>query len=68
VNLPSCLRQSGHSNRSTQRGSAVLIVLALLACMSILMAANSDLLATLKQELRLLDQHQMKKYGPGAGD
>ena len=60
------LHQSLHPNQSTQRGSAVLIVLVLLACIGILMAANTDTLAALKQELRLLDQRQLKKYGSSA--
>jgi hypothetical protein len=50
-----------------RRGSAVLIILVLLACIGILVAANSDILAALKQELRLLDHHQMKKYGSSTG-
>ena len=53
--------------RAKTRGSAVLIILVLLACIGVLMAANSDALAALKQELRLLDQNQMKKYGTEAG-
>jgi len=59
--------RSRHRTHPTRRGSAVLIVLVLLACIGILMAANSDTLAALKQELRLLEQHQMKKYGSSAG-
>lgn len=49
---------------TTTRGSAVLIVLVLLGCIGVLMAVNSDALAALKQQLRLIDQHQLKKYGP----
>ena len=48
------------------RGSAVLIILVLLACMAIILAANSAMLHSLKQELKLIDQQQQKKYGPGA--
>ena len=48
------------------RGSAVLIILVLLACMAIILAANSAMLHSLNQELKLIDQQQQKKYGPGA--
>ena len=48
------------------RGSAILIILVLLACMAIILAANSAMLHSLNQELKLIDQQQQKKYGPGA--
>jgi type II secretory pathway component PulK len=48
------------------RGSAVLIILVLLACMMALLAANSTSLHALKQELKSIDAHQQKKYGGGA--
>lgn len=51
---------------AASRGSAILIILVLLACMAIMLAANSALLHSLKQELKLIDQQQQKKYGPGA--
>ena len=51
---------------AAQRGSSVLIILVLLACMAIILAANSATLHSLKQELKLIDQHQQKKYGPSA--
>ena len=60
-------KQSSRNHPSTaSRGSAVLIILVLLACMAIILAANSATLASLKQELKLIDQQQQKKYGPGA--
>ena len=52
--------------RAAQRGSAILIILVLLACMAIILAANSAMLHSLNQELKLIDQQQQKKYGPGA--
>ena len=50
-----------------RRGSAVLIVLVLLACMTVFVFTNTQTLRNLKQELKLLDDHQQKKYGPGTG-
>jgi hypothetical protein len=48
-----------------QRASAVLIVLALLACIAIILAATSTALTVLDREIHRLDQHQLKKYGQG---
>ncbi len=60
-------KASKRNHRSAaSRGSAVLIILVLLACMAIMLAANSAMLHSLKQELKLIDQQQQKKYGPGA--
>jgi hypothetical protein len=44
-----------------QRGSAVVVYLALLAIMVILSAANSNTLLHLHRELNLLDQRQVKR-------
>src|ERR1051325_5111490 len=49
-----------------QRGSAVFIVLALLAIVAAIVVANTRTLHHLKAELRLIDQEQQKKYEPGA--
>jgi len=51
---PRCLR--------AQRGSSVLIIFTLLACMAIIVVANSTTLALLKQELRATDQKQQRRY------
>jgi type II secretory pathway component PulK len=51
---------------SSRRGSAVLIILVLLAVMALLIAANSHTLHLLKQELKQIDKGQQKKYGAGA--
>jgi ABC-type lipoprotein export system ATPase subunit len=41
----------------------VLIVLALLACIALILAATSTTLTFLGREIQRLDQHQLKKYG-----
>ena len=46
-----------------RQGTSVLIILALLACMAILVTANSTALALLKQELSLIDQRQQQRHG-----
>jgi type II secretory pathway component PulK len=51
-----------HSSRR-RRGASVLIILTLLACMGIMVAANSTALALLKQELKLVDQRQQQRHG-----
>jgi type II secretory pathway component PulK len=53
--------------RTGERGVSVLIILTLLACMAILVVANSTALALLKQELKLIDQQQQQKYGQSPG-
>ena len=53
--------------RGSERGASVLVILALLACMALLVAANAESLAHLKQELRLIDRQQQQRYGPGPG-
>jgi hypothetical protein len=49
-----------------QRGSAVVVYLALLAIMVILSAANSNTLLHLHRELNLLDQRQVKRLNASA--
>ena len=49
-----------------ERASTVLVVLVLLACLVLLIAANSGTLSHFKEELKLLDRQQLEKYGPGA--
>lgn len=53
--------------RRAERGISLLIILALLAAMAIIVAANATAIALLKQELKLIDQHQLKKYGQSPG-
>jgi Na+-transporting NADH:ubiquinone oxidoreductase subunit NqrC len=52
--------------RSQSGGSTVLVVLVLLGCMALFIAGNLQTLRHLKQELKLLDDQQLKKYGQGA--
>jgi len=52
---------------STQNGSAVLIILVLLACMAAMLAANSTTLHALHHELKQVDIRQQKKFGPAPG-
>jgi hypothetical protein len=53
--------------RTAERGSSVLIILVLLACMAIMLAANSTAIALLKQEIQFIDRQQQQKYGQSAG-
>ena len=53
-----------HSARGTQ-GSTVLIVLVLLACLVVMLAANSTTLHVFKQELQRIDAKQKLKFEPG---
>lgn len=46
-------------------GFSVLIVITLLACMAVLIAANSQAIHLFKKELLLLDHAQQQKYGQG---
>jgi hypothetical protein len=52
--------------RRRQRGSAVVLYLALLAIMVILSAANSNTLLHLHRELNLLNQRQIKRLNASA--
>lgn len=48
--------------RPRERASAVLIVLVLMLIMATLVMSNSATLYQLKQELRLVEKRQLKKY------
>jgi hypothetical protein len=50
-------------NGRTERGYSVLIILALLAWMAIILAANSSTLQLLSDELKLINHQQLQKYG-----
>jgi len=56
----------GSRASTTRRGSAVLIVLVLLACMALVAFSNSDTLASLKKEIQLIDRQQQQRYEPSA--
>jgi len=49
------------------RASAILVVLVFLACMALIVVVNTNTLHLLKQELKMIDQQQQKKYGQGPG-
>ena len=66
MNLPHPSLFSPRRRSASQRGSAVLVVLVLIACMAIMLNANSRTLYTLKQELRLLNAQQQSKYAQPA--
>ncbi len=52
--------------RRRQRGSAVVLYLALLGIMVILSAANTNTLLHLHREMNLLDQRQIKRLNASA--
>ncbi len=52
--LPSSIRR--------ERGSALLIVLTLMVVMSALVIGNSLVLGQLRQELKLIDRQQQRKF------
>ena len=53
--------------RQGRQGSAVLVILVLLAAMSAIVIANTHTLHLLKQELRLLDARQKQRLSAGSG-
>ena len=50
------------AGRRHQRGSATLIVFALLGCMAIFIMANAITLHRLDRELRLIEKQQLRHY------
>lgn len=57
-------RQSAVSSQRSARGSATILVLALVAIMMVFLTANQLVLHNLKRELRLVEQKQLKKFQP----
>lgn len=53
--------------RAQKQASAILIVLILLACMVVFVTVNTKTLYALKEELRLIDEQQQKKYEQNSG-
>jgi type II secretory pathway component PulK len=51
--------------RSRTRGSAVLVVMILLAVLAVFVAVNTQTLHQLKAELKLIEQKQQARYGQG---
>ena len=54
------------ARRRGHRGSAVLVVLVLLAVMSAMIIANTHTLHALKEELKLLNERQIQRLRTGA--
>jgi hypothetical protein len=63
MNLPFNSKPQSRSP-NLQRGSATILVLALLAILVLYMNSNQLALHTLKRDLRLIDQKQLKKFQP----
>ncbi len=57
-------RLDQNRRRRTNRGSAVLVVLVLLAVMGTLAVSNTRVLSGLKQDLRILEKQQLEKFRP----
>ena len=55
-----------HPTRRGERGSATVLVLALVAMMMAFLTANQLVLHNLKRELRIVEQKQLKKFQPPA--
>ena len=55
------ISQSHFTGRRRQNGSAVFIFISLLAIMMILVAANTDALSHLHQEIKLLQHRQIER-------
>ena len=50
--------------RRRQAGTMLIVVMALLAVISMLLICNSQILFSLKQELKRVEKLQLKKYTP----
>jgi type II secretory pathway component PulK len=59
--------QAALSPRPGERGSAVLIVLVLIAVMVIVSMSNVDTLDALKKEIQLIDRQQQQRYEQSQG-
>lgn len=59
-------RAAARPYRRRERGSATILVLALVAIMMVFLTANQLVLHNLKRELRLVEQKQLKKFQPPA--
>jgi type II secretory pathway component PulK len=54
-------RSAAHGSRATERGVAVIIVLALIAVLMILVASNVRALQQLQRELRLVEHKHLQR-------
>ena len=55
-----------YQTRLGERGSATILVLALVAIMMVFLTANQLVLHNLKRELKIIEQKQIKKFQPPA--
>ncbi len=56
--------RNGVRRQGGERGSATILVLALVAIMMVFLTTNQRVLYNLKQEVRLVEQQQLKKFQP----
>ena len=56
--------RNGVGRPGGERGSATILVLALVAIMMVFLTANQRVLHSLKREVRLIEQQQLKKFQP----
>jgi type II secretory pathway component PulK len=52
------------TNPSTNHGTAVLVVITIVALLGVLAVANSRMLFFLKKEIQMVEKEQLKKYQP----
>jgi hypothetical protein len=57
-------RAAARPYRRGERGSATILVLALLAIMAVFLTSNQRVLHNLKREVRLVEEKQLKKFQP----
>ncbi len=57
-------RGTRNAGRTRQRGSATILVLALVAILFVYLNRNQLTLHSLKRELRLVEEKQLKKFQP----
>lgn len=60
--LSSAERRTRNAERARERGSATILVFALVAILVLYMNGNQLALHSAKRELRLLEQKQLKKF------
>ena len=56
--------RNGVRRQGGERGSATILVLALVAIMMVFLTTNQRVLYNLKREVRLVEQQQLKKFQP----
>lgn len=54
--------RNGVGSQRGERGSATILVLALVAIMMVFLTSNQRVLHSLKREVRLVEQQQLKKF------